>query len=217
MIGYTSHLRHGLPSRHFPFCFPTKTPYAPLLFPVRATRPAQPWSSSLCCSLIQGTAFRSDVRALWHFGLSQQWLCRLQPSGIRRRVASNELFFAVKMDAASPNTLIRGGRPSMLEDLLACPHRAVLMLVSVHAFLMLVSCWNWLLRRYKSEVSRRDRCLPTKRAQNNLNSVGDLVDHTYKCLSVLITLRPCWFNSRNVWVRTSCSRPYRGFGRHVFI
>jgi hypothetical protein len=76
---------------------------------------------------------------------------------------------------------------------------------------MLVSCWNWLLRRCKSEVSRRDRCLLTKRAENSLNSVGDLADHTYKCLSVLITLRPCWFNSRNVWVRTSCRQsPVQG-------
>ena len=214
MIDYTSYLRHGLPSGHFPSRFPTKILYALLLFPVRATCPAQPWTCSLCCSLIRLSAFRSDVRALWYFGLSQQWLCRLQPSGIWRRVASKELLFAVKMDAASPKTLIRGGR---LVGVCVCPHHAVLMWVSVHAFLMLVSCWNWLLRRYKSEVSRRDRCLPTKRAQNNLNSVGDLVDHTYKCLSVLITLRPCWFNSRNVWVRTSCSRPYRGFRRHVFV
>lgn len=44
------------------------------------------------------------------------------------------------------------------------------------------------------------------------------MDHTYKCLSVLIALRPCWFNSRNVWVGTCCSRlPVQGLQASCFL
>jgi hypothetical protein len=140
-------------------------------------------------------------------------LCRDRgyDNGVFRRVTPCSL----KGNVSGPKTVTAFSQRRVC----VCPRRAVLMRGSVHTFLMLVSCWNWLLRRYKPRCREETgACLPTKRAENNLNSAGDLVDHTYKCLSVLIALRPCWFNSRNVWVGTSCSRlPVQGLQASCFL
>jgi hypothetical protein len=85
-------------------------------------------------------------------------------------------------------------------------------------FLVGTGCWGAISWRCREEtgaslLKKKEREREREKGEkgkNNLNSVGNLVDHTYKCLSVLITHRPCWFKSRNVWVRTARGPLSRG-------
>ena len=55
----STHLRLGLPNDLFPSCFPTKTPYAPLLSSIRATCPVCLILLDLITRLIFAEGYRS--------------------------------------------------------------------------------------------------------------------------------------------------------------
>jgi len=65
-----SHLRLCPPNGIFPSGFPTKTPYALILFPIRATCPSHIISHDLIIQTILGEQFRSlssSLRSFLHF------------------------------------------------------------------------------------------------------------------------------------------------------
>jgi hypothetical protein len=63
----SSHLRLGLPSGLFPSCFPTKTLYTPLFFPVRATCAVHLVLFDFITCTVVGEEYRSWSSLLWSF------------------------------------------------------------------------------------------------------------------------------------------------------